>query len=315
MKKARANRTSANPENSGRFPLAGALHLRAALWIGLILCFGAAPRAAAIGDTSPQLAQGALPDSSRGTLNSKQVPALLRGVGIDQRLNQQIPLNLPFRDESGKTVRLSQYFGKRPVVLSLVYFSCPMLCTTVENNLLQSLRLLKFAIGKQFDVLTVSFDPHDTPLMAANKRRIYVGLYGRKGAANGWHFLTGDEASIEALTQAVGFHFNYDPTTQQYVHAVGIIVLTPQGRISRYFYGVEYPAGDLRLALDQASNGKIGSAVDALILYCCQYNPATGKYDLIVDRALFFGGIITILCIGGLILAMALGGRRHHTAA
>jgi protein SCO1/2 len=263
---------------------------------------------------APQLAPGAIPDTGRGVLNSKQVPALLRGVGIDQRLNQQVPLNLPFRDESGKTVLLGDYFGKKPVILSLVYFNCPMLCTTVENNLLQSLRLLKFDVGKQFNVLTVSFDPHDTPLMAANKRRIYVGLYGRKGAADGWHFLTGDESSIKALTDAAGFHYNYDPSTRQYAHAVGIIVLTPQGRISRYFYGVEYPAGDLRLALDQASNGKIGSAVDALILYCCEYNPATGKYDLIVNRVLFLGGIITILFIGGLIWVVARTGPHRQAA-
>ncbi len=259
--------------------------------------------------------QGAVPDAGRGTLNSKQVPALLRGVGIDQRLNQQVPLDLPFRDENGNTVRLGDFFGQRPVVLSLVYFNCPMLCTMVENNLLQSLRLLKYDVGQQYDVLTVSFDPSDTPLMAANKRRIYVGLYGRKGAAEGWHFLTGDESSIKALTDAVGFHYNYNPQTKQYAHAVGIIVLTPQGKISRYFYGLEYPAGDLRLAIDQASNGKIGSYVDALILYCCEYDANTGKYDVIVGRVLMIGGIVTILCIGGLILVMVRGGRHHHASA
>lgn len=292
-----------------------------ALVIALVVLCGlglSAPDARAAVSTSPapQITQGALPDSAHGSLNSKQVPALLRGVGIDQRLNQQVPLDLPFRDEFGKTVRLGDFFGKRPVVLSLVYFNCPMLCTMVENNLLQSLRLLKYNVGQQYDVLTVSFDPHDTPLMAANKRRIYVGLYGRKGAAEGWHFLTGDESSIKALTDAVGFHYNYIPQTNQYAHAVGIIVLTPQGKISRYFYGVEYPAGDLRLAIDQASNGKIGSYVDALILYCCEYDANTGKYDLIVNRVLMLGGIVTVLCIGGLILVMSRGGRHHgHGAA
>lgn len=255
--------------------------------------------------------QGAVPDASRGSLNSKQTPALLRGVGIDQRLNQQVPLDIPFRDENGKTVMLGDFFGKRPVVLSLVYFNCPMLCTMVEDNLLQSLRIMTYDIGQQYDVLTVSFDPHDTPLMAANKRRIYVGLYGRKGAAEGWHFLTGDESSIQALTNAVGFHYKYDPNTKQYVHAVGIVVLTPQGKISKYFYGLEYPAGNLRLAIDQASNGKIGSYVDALILYCCEYDANTGKYDLIISRVLMLGGIITVLCIGGLIAYMSLSGRHH----
>lgn len=279
--------------------------------LGLIaaLCLTSGPGLADGGTPSthplPQIMQGAAPDSSRGSLNSKQVPAQLRGVGIDQRLNEQIPLDLAFKDESGKTVHLGDYFGKKPVILSLVYFNCPRLCTMVENNLLQSLRLVTFDIGKQYNVVTVSFDPHDTPSMAADKKSIYVGLYGRKGAAEGWHFLTGDEASIKALTDAVGFHYKYDPSTHQFAHAVGIVVITPQGRISKYLYGVEYPAGTLRLALDQASNDKIGSPVDALILYCCEYDPSTGKYDLIVDRALMLGGIFAILCIGGLILILS----------
>lgn len=291
---------------------------RLPLLAAALLCCAALALPAAATNPNPGLMQGAAPDSARGTLNSKQTPALLRGVGIDQRLNQQVPLNITFRDETGKTVRLGDYFGKRPVVLSLVYFNCPQLCTMVEDNLLTSLRILKYDIGKQYNVLTVSFDPHDTSLMASNKRRIYVGLYGRKGAADGWHFLTGDETSIKALTDAVGFHYNYDPKTRLYAHAVGIVVLTPKGRISRYFYGVEYPAGSLRLAIDQASDGKIGSYVDALILYCCEYDANTGKYDLIISRALLLGGIITVLCIGGLIAVMSYGGKHHghgHGAA
>lgn len=256
------------------------------------------------------------PDTAKGGLaNAKQVPPQLRGVGIDQRLNAQIPLSLVFRDASGKTVHLSDYFGKKPVILSLVYFNCPMLCTMEENGLLQALKLLKFTAGKEFNVLTVSFDPHDTPEMAANKRRIYLSLYGRRAAATGWHFLTGDETSIRALTDAVGFHYKYNPVTHLFSHAVAVMVLTPQGKLSKYFYGIQYPSEYLRLGLVQASNGQIGTPADALILYCCQYDPATGKYGLVINRALMIGGVITVLCLGILILVMARGGRRRHPPA
>jgi protein SCO1/2 len=237
--------------------------------------------------------------------NPKVRPQLLRNVGIDQRLNEQVPLGLTFRDETGKTVKLGDYFGKKPVVLSLVYFNCPMLCTMVENGVLNTLKTLKFDVGDEFNVLTVSFDPKDTPEFAAAKKAIYVGLYGRKGAAQGWHFLTGDEPSIQALTKAVGFRYNYDPQTGQYAHATAIMVLTPQGKISRYFYGIQYPAGDLRLALVEASDNKIGNPVDEILLFCCQYDPATGKYGLIVSRALQIAGLITIVCLGTLVLVMS----------
>jgi protein SCO1 len=256
------------------------------------------------------------PDTARGLpSSSKQMPAVLRGVGITQRLNQQVPLDLVFRDETGKTVRLGDYFGNKPVVLSLVYFNCPNLCTMVENNLLQSLRNLKaFTVGQQFDVLTVSFDPRDTPSMAMDKWRIYAGLYGRKGSAQGWHFLTGSQASINSLCDAVGYHVNYIPSAQQYAHAVGIMVLTPDGKVSRYFYGLEYPSGDLRLALDEASDGKIGSPVEALLLFCCSYDPATGKYGLVISHVLMAGGVLTVLLIGGMILLLVRWERRHPKA-
>jgi protein SCO1/2 len=200
---------------------------------------------------------------------------------------------------------LRDYFGDKPVVLSLVYFNCPMLCTMVENGVLNALETLKFDVGDQFNVLTVSFDPKDTPHDAAAKKRVYVGLYGRKKASQGWHFLTGDESSIQALTKAVGFRYNYDRETGQYAHATAIMVLTPQGKLSRYFYGIQYPAGDLRLALVEASNNKIGNPVDELLLFCCQYNPATGKYGLIISRALQIAGLITILSLGTLVLVMS----------
>jgi protein SCO1 len=291
----------------------------ASLWVGLALLPGSSAAVAASVPARPSSLQLAprgecrmAPDTTHGGLNSKQVPPQLRGVGIDQRLSAQIPLDLPFRDASGKAVQLGDYFGGKPVILSLVYFSCPMLCTMEENGLLQALKLLKFTVGEQFNVVTVSFDPHDTPMMAANKRQIYLGLYGRRAAAHGWHFLTGDAASIDALTQAVGFHYNYNPQTRLFAHAVAIMVLTPSGKLSKYFYGIQYPAGDLRLALVQASDSKIGSPVDALILYCCQYDPATGRYGLIIHRVLMLGGIVTVLCLGTMILVMVRGGPRHH---
>ncbi len=245
--------------------------------------------------------------------NAKVPPPLLRNVGIDQRLNEQVPLNLTFRDETGKTVHLADYFGKKPVILSLVYFHCPMLCTMVENGLLNTLKTLKFDVGDEFNVLTVSFDPRDTPDFAAAKKAIYIGLYGREHAAEGWHFLTGDEPSIKALTKAVGFRYNYDPQTGQYAHATAIMVLTPQGRLSRYFYGIQYPAGDLRLGLVEASDNKIGNPVDELLLLCCQYNPATGKYGLIISRALQIAGLITILSLGTLFLVISRA-KRHSNA-
>jgi protein SCO1/2 len=237
--------------------------------------------------------------------NAKVLPPLLQGIGIDQKLNEQVPLDLQFRDEAGKTVTLGDYFGKKPVILSLVYFDCPMLCTMAENGLLHSLQEVKFSVGNQFDVLTVSFDPHDNAELAAAKKAVYVGLYGRKGAERGWHFLTGDEASIEQLTRAVGFRYRYDAQAKQFVHATGIMLLTPQGRIARYFYGIYYPSRDLRLGLVEASANKIGSPVDEVLLFCCRYDPATGKYGVMISRILQISGLMTVLSIGGLLLALS----------
>jgi protein SCO1/2 len=231
-------------------------------------------------------------------------PPILQGVGIDQRLNEQVPLDVQFRDEAGRLVRLGDYFGKKPVVLSLIYYACPMLCTTAENGLLEALKQLKFNAGEQFEVLTVSFDPNDSPQSATAKKSLYVGLYGRPSADQGWHFLTGNEDSIRKLTQAVGFNYNYDPVSKQFAHATGIMVLTPEGRISHYFYGIQYPAGDLRLALVEASDRKIGSPVDAVLLFCSHYDPAVGKYGLIISRVLQLAGAFTILSLGTLMLVM-----------
>jgi protein SCO1/2 len=248
--------------------------------------------------------------AAAGQDNASVTPPQLRGVGIDQRLNEQVPLDLQFRDETGQTVKLASYFGHRPVILSLVYYSCPMLCTMAENGLLNALRDVKFNIGEQFEVVTVSFDPTDKPELATAKKGIYAGLYGRPGARHGWHFLVGDEPSIRTLTRAVGFHYNYNAETRQFAHATGIIVLTPQGKISRYFYGIQYVPRDVRLALVEASNEKIGNPVDAVWLYCCQYDPATGKYGVVVDRILRIAGLITVLSLGTLIFALSRGGRQ-----
>lgn len=244
----------------------------------------------------------AAPFASAGDADT--LPPKLRNVGIDQRLNEQVPLDLPFRDEEGRTVTLGDYFGKKPVILSLIYYACPMLCTTSENGLLEAVKHVNFDVGKEYEILTVSFDPKDKPMDAAAKKSVYVGLYGRPGAEEGWHFLTGDESSIRQLTDAVGFRYSYDESTEQFSHATGIMVLTPQGRISHYFYGIQYPAGDLRLALVESSNNKIGSPVDAVLLYCCSYDPAVGKYGLIISRVLKIAGIFTILTLGTLMLVM-----------
>jgi protein SCO1/2 len=252
---------------------------------------------------APAMAQTGMPGLRPD--NSKVLPPLLQGIGIDQRLNEQVPLELQFRDETGKGVRLGDFFGKKPIILSLVYFDCPMLCTMAENGLLHSLQEVKFTVGREFDVLTISFDPRDTAELAAAKKAVYVGLYGRKGAERGWHFLTGDEASIEQLTRAVGFRYRYDPASKQFVHATGIMLLTPQGKVARYFYGIFYPARDLRLGLVEASVNKIGSPVDEVLLFCCRYDPATGKYGVVVSRVIQISGLMTILFIGGLILALS----------
>lgn len=244
---------------------------------------------------------------------STSLPPRLSDVGIDQKLNNQVPLDLAFRDEAGNEVRLGQYFKEKPVILVLAYYDCPMLCTIVLNGVLHSLKELKYNVGQQFEVVTVSFDPSEKPSLAAAKKALYVGLYGRPGAAAGWHFLTGEEPSIHVLTQAVGFRYNYDPQTKQYFHATGIMVLTPDGHLARYFYGIQYPSGNLRLGLVEASQGRIGSPADQVLLYCSQYDPGTGKYSVIVSHVLKIAALATVLSLAGLVLAMSLG--RKQAAA
>ncbi len=225
-------------------------------------------------------------------------PPRLENVGIEQHLDAQVPPDLTFRDETGKTVKLGDYFGRKPMILNLVYYNCTMLCGEALAGLASAMRLVKFDVGNEFDVVTVSFDPRETPEMAAAKKRDYVGRYGRPNAAAGWHFLTGQPDSINALTKAVGFQYQYDAQTNQYAHATAIMVLTPQGRISRYFYGVDFPPKDLRMGLVEASQGKIGNAVDAVLLYCYHYNPETGKYGAMVANILRLAAAATILIMG-----------------
>jgi protein SCO1/2 len=231
-------------------------------------------------------------------------PPRLENVGIEQHLNAQVPPDLTFRDDAGKTVKLGDYFGHKPLILNLVYYNCTMLCGEALAGLASAMRLVKFDVGNEFDVVTVSFDPRETPEMAAAKKVDYVKRYGRANAAAGWHFLTGQPDSINALTKVVGFQYQYDPKSNQYAHATAIMVLTPQGRISRYFYGVDFPPKDLRMGLVEASQGKIGNAVDAVLLYCYHYDPETGKYGAMVANILRLAAAATILIMGGFLFIL-----------
>ena len=228
---------------------------------------------------------------------SKARPDLLKKVGFDQKLNAQVPLGLVFRDESGHSVQLASYFGRKPVVLSLVYYECPMLCTLALNGQLRLYRGLDFNVGDQFEVITVSINPRETPALAAAKKASYLSRYRRPGADLGWHFLTGAEPAISALTDAVGFHYEYDPVSRQYAHATGLMVLTPEGRIAAYQYGVEYSPADLRLAVIEASEGKVGTPVEQVLLYCFHYDPATGKYSVAIMKLVRASAIATFAAL------------------
>ena len=238
---------------------------------------------------------------------STGLPKALSDVKIEQKLNQQLPLDLVFTDENGQQVKLGQYFGRKPVVLALVYYDCPMLCTQVLNGMVTSFRVLPFQVGNEFDVVTVSFDPRETSALAAAKKKIYVDYLPEKMRANaisGWHFLTGDQASIAQLTDAVGFRYHYDEATKQFAHASAIMVTTPQGKLSRYFYGIEYAARDLRLGLIESSENKIGSPAEQLLLYCYHYDPTTGKYGLAIMKVMRIAGVLTVLGILAMMLLL-----------
>jgi protein SCO1/2 len=242
-------------------------------------------------------------------------PPGLLNVGIEQHLDEQIPADLNFRDETGKPVRLGDYFGKKPMILNLVYYNCPMLCNEVLAGLESAMRVMKFDVGKEYDVLTVSFDPRETPEMATKKKAEFLKRYGRAGAAEGWHFLTGPQESIDALTKAAGFQYQYDPKTGQFAHATAIALLTPEGKIAQYYYGVEYAPKDLRLGLIQASQNKIGTLADQVLLYCYHYDPNTGKYGAIISRVLQLSALATVLGLGTLMVVLIRLGSGHDEHA
>jgi len=235
------------------------------------------------------------------------LPKALTDVGIDQKLNEQLPLDAVFKNENGESVKLGDYFGKKPVLLSLVYYECPMLCNQVLNGMVTNFRVLAFQPGQEFEVVSVSFDSRETPAVAKAKKKTYVDYLAvekREGIAKGWHFLTGDEANIKRLTEAIGFRYRYDSETNQFAHASGVFIATPEGKLARYFYGIEYPPRDVRLGLIEAADNKIGSKVDQLLLYCFHYDPATGKYGAVVMNMVQIGGIVTLLAIGVMFLVM-----------
>jgi protein SCO1/2 len=242
-------------------------------------------------------------------------PPILSKVGITQNLNARIPPDLMFRDETGKSVRIGDFFGQKPIVLSLVYFDCPALCTEVLNGELRTMKAISLDLGKDFEAVTVSFEPRDTPALAKAKRDVYIGQYGRPEAAEHWHFLTGEQQSIDALTSVAGFRYAYDSSIRQYAHAAAILVLTPDGRIDRYFYGVQYPARDVRLGLVEASEGKIGTLTDHALLYCYQYDPMTGKYGVVVMNVLRAAGGLTVLLLGIFMTVMFLRERKRTPRA
>jgi len=258
--------------------------------------FGIAVSSAQPGSYSSPLAPGDV---------STARPPQLEEVTFRQQLDSMLPLDATFVDDRGRPVTLGQYFGQgKPVLLAFVYFQCPMLCTQVMNGLSSAFKAMPFAAGEDFEVVLVSFDPRDTPAIAAEKKRAHLEYWSTGQDADSWHLLSGDEASIRRATSAAGFTYQWDERTGQFAHVSGILVATPEGRLSRYFYGVEYSPRDLRLALVESGEGRIGSAVDELLLYCFHYDPASGQYGLLVMNLVRLGGVLTMLFIGGFILLM-----------
>ena len=241
---------------------------------------------------------------------ASKVPAVLKNVEFLPSLNGQIPLDASFRDENDREVRLRDYLVHKPMVLAFVYFNCPMLCDQVQQGVVGSLRMLSFNPGRDYDVAFISFDPHDTPAAAAAKKKQALAHFHRPETDSGWHFLTGSQESIDAMTRAANFRYAYDAQSGMFAHASGVLILTPDGRISRYFYGVEYPGRDMRLGLVDASAGQIGSPIDYVLLYCYHYDPSAAKYSASILKIMRLGGLLTIVCIVGGILIF----RRRETA-
>jgi protein SCO1 len=244
-------------------------------------------------------------------MTSSTMPAPLREIGFDQNLDKHIPLDTAFTDETGHAMKIGDYFGTRPVVMVFAYYDCPMLCTLVINGLASALDVLSLEPGKDFEIVTVSFDPRDTPATAAGKKAAYIARYKRPGPAVSWHFLTGEQASIDRLTRAAGFRYVWDKETKQFAHPTGVIVLTPDGRLARYLFGIEYGPRDLRYAIIEASNGKVGSAVDSLLLYCYHYDPMAGRYGVAIMRVVRIAAAATVLALGAFIVVMVRSERRR----
>lgn len=235
----------------------------------------------------------------------------VRDIGFDQRLGELIPLEIELRDETGRLVPLREYFGRRPVILTLAYYDCPMLCGMSLQGLASALKTMTFEAGKEFEVVTVSFDPTETPDLARRRKTTYLAAYGRPQAAGAWHFLTGDEAQIRRLTAAVGFRYVWDPEQEQYAHATGLVLATPEGRIARYLFGIEYAPKDLRLGLIEAADGRIGTLADRLLLLCYHYDPRTGRYGAAALGSVRVGAVLTVLGLSVFILIMVRRERRN----
>jgi protein SCO1/2 len=271
----------------------------------LVFVLGGTAGVCLLGQQAPKLQPGENVPNRR--------PSILDGVGLDQRLNSQVPLDLAFLDESGQPVQLKQYFGAKPVILTLVYFQCPMLCSQVQSGLAGALNgIVRFNVGRDFNVVIVSFDPRDTPKDAAENKKTYISRYRRAGAEQGWHFLTGRKDQIDALAQAVGFRYAWDPDAQQFAHPSAIMVLTPDGRLAQYYYGIEYPPKDIQLGLIEASRGKIGTLLDQVVLLCYHYDPRQGRYGAAIFNILRISAGATVLLLCGYMVIMF---RRDRLAA
>jgi protein SCO1/2 len=243
------------------------------------------------------------------------LPPALKEIGVEQKLNEQLPLELSFKDEDGRMVRLGEYFGKgRPVIIAFVYYECPMLCSQVLNGLTGSLKGISFDAGKEFDVVAISFDASefDKPELAKAKKAAYLERYGRPGTANGWHFLTGDEDAIKAITSAAGFSFKWDEKSQQFAHAAVIMVATPEGKLSRYLFGIDYSPKDLKFAIMDSAENKVGSIAEKLMLYCYHYDPSTGKYGLAILNVIRLGGVATLIGLGSMLFIFWKRGKKRE---
>jgi protein SCO1/2 len=246
-------------------------------------------------------ASAALAQSTQPAPPAQGLPPALRDVGWDQRIGEKLPLDLPLRDEAGRAVRLGDYFGKRPVVLSFVYYGCPMLCTLSLNGLVSAMGVLSLDPGREYEVVTVSFDPRDGPEQAAAQKQAYLKRLRREGAGAGWHFLTGDAAGLGRLTQAAGFRYAWDDETRQFAHPAGVVLATPDGTLARYLFGIEYAPRDLRYGLVEASAGRLGTPLDQVVLYCYNYDPTTGRYGVVIMRVVRLGGVATVLALAGFV--------------